>query len=66
MSTYTLKDLWNMACKHDGIEPDSKFVIFGTDNPWAKKYNTLACCITQAAGFAKRYPNLAKVSRRPL
>jgi hypothetical protein len=38
---YTLKDLWNLACKHDSIEPSSKFVVFSADNPWMKKYNTL-------------------------
>ena len=39
--TYTLKDLWNKACEHDGIEANSKFVVFSKDNPWMAKYNTL-------------------------
>jgi hypothetical protein len=40
--TYTLRDLWVKACKADGIDPQSKFVIFSTDNPWMTKYNALA------------------------
>lgn len=48
MATYTLKDLWIKACKHDGIEPSSKFVVFSKDNPWAKKYNRFALLIAQA------------------
>ena len=65
METYSLKQLWIKACEYDSIEPESKFVVFSTANPWAKKYNTLACLITQDAQFAKRYPNLSKVSRAP-
>lgn len=34
-----LKDLWNKACDHDGIERTSKFVVFSNTNPWAKRYN---------------------------
>ncbi len=47
MATYTLKDLWIKACEADGIDPDSKFVVFSKDNRWAKKYNTLALLISQ-------------------
>jgi hypothetical protein len=50
MTTYTLKDLWNLACKHDNIEPSSKFVVFSTENPWAKKYNTLLYLRAQSRG----------------
>ena len=46
---YTLKDLWNLACKHDGIEPSSLFVVFSKDNPWAKKHNTLVLLRQQAS-----------------
>ena len=60
MATYTLKDLWIKACKHDGIEPDSKFVVFDKANPWAVKYNRLALLIAQAP----RIPN--QPSERPL
>lgn len=42
MTTYILRDLWILACKHDGIDPDSKFVVFSKDNRWIRKYNTLA------------------------
>ena len=47
--TYTLKDLWNKACEFDRIEPSSLFVVFSTDNPWAKKHNTLVLLRQQAS-----------------
>ncbi len=39
--TYTARELWDKACEHDGIQPNSKFVVFSDANPWMKKYNTL-------------------------
>lgn len=27
---------WEAACKHDGIPPDSKFVVFSDGNPFAR------------------------------
>lgn len=65
MATYTFAQLWIKACKHDGIDPTSKFVIFTKDNPWAKKYNTLACLISQTPVLPAQYTNLRKVSRAP-
>ena len=65
MATYTFKQLWIKACEHDGIEPTSKFVIFTKDNPWAKKYNTLAVLISQAPVLPAQYKNLRRVSRAP-
>lgn len=47
MATYTLKELWTKACKHDGVDPASTFVVFSKDNPWAKKYNNLAYVIAR-------------------
>lgn len=41
---YTIRQLWELACKHDGIEPDSKFVVFTDKNPWAAKYNFAVRC----------------------
>ena len=38
---YTVKQLWNKACEHDGISPNALFVVFSESNPWAKKYNQL-------------------------
>jgi len=55
MATYTLKDLWIKACEADGIDPHSKFVIFSKDNRWAKKYNTLACLISQVPMLPSKY-----------
>ena len=51
MATYTLKELWNKACKFDGIEPSSKFVVFSTKNRWADKYNTLARLMLTERGY---------------
>lgn len=48
MPTYTLRELWVKACEHDGIDPESKFVVFTQDNPWMRKYNTLAGLILDA------------------
>jgi hypothetical protein len=55
MATYTFKDLWRKACEYDGIEPTSKFVVFSKGNPWARKYNTLACLISQTPVLPSRY-----------
>jgi len=30
----TRQHLWVKACEHDGIPPDSKFVVFSEDNPF--------------------------------
>ena len=57
--SYTLRDLWVKACEYDKIDPNSKFVVFSKDNPWAKKYNKFACLISQ-------YPVLSNApSQRP-
>ncbi len=34
-----VKELWNKMCEWDKVPPDSKFVEFSDDNPYAKKYN---------------------------
>lgn len=44
---YSLRELWIKACEFDQIDPASKFVVFSTDNPWAKQYNKLALVIAQ-------------------
>jgi len=31
--------LWAKACKHDGIDPTSKFVVWSDSNPYAASYN---------------------------
>ena len=31
--------LWNKACEHDKISPDSPFIVFSDDNPFIKEYN---------------------------
>ena len=31
--------LWDAACKHDGIDPTSKFVCWSDSNPYAASYN---------------------------
>ena len=36
-----IRDSWTVACNHDGIAPDSKFVVFSDDNPAAKRHNEL-------------------------
>jgi hypothetical protein len=30
------RSAWEAACKHDGIDPDSKFVVFSDDNPFVQ------------------------------
>ena len=39
METYTVKQLWDLCCKYDGISPDSKFVAFSLNNPYVDRYN---------------------------
>ena len=33
---YTRRRLWESACRHDDIEPDSGFVAFSDDNPFVE------------------------------
>ena len=33
------KRVWILMCEHDGIDPDSKFVVFSNSNPFAKQYS---------------------------
>jgi hypothetical protein len=37
--SYTIPELWELACKEDKIPTDSKFVEFSPDNYWAKQYD---------------------------
>lgn len=30
------RKVWESACKHDGIDPDAKFVVFSDDNPFTQ------------------------------
>jgi hypothetical protein len=48
--TYTIPQLWQLACQYDGIAPESKFVVFSQDNPFARKYNFAMLCARLAAG----------------
>lgn len=34
-----VRSFWVKACKHDCIDPDSKFVVLSDENPWASAYN---------------------------
>ena len=34
-----VRRLWRKACKHEGIDPKSKFVVFSNENPWNDDYN---------------------------
>lgn len=35
----TVRAVWVSMCKHDGIDPDAKFVVFSDDNPYKQFYN---------------------------
>ena len=35
----SVANLWDAACKHDGIHPASTFVVWSDSNPYAKSYN---------------------------
>ena len=37
--SHTIQELWTLACKEEGIPPDSKFVVFSDNNYWAKRYD---------------------------
>lgn len=39
MTLIKIKILWAKACKHDGIKPVERFVVFSKDNPHVKGYN---------------------------
>lgn len=46
-----IKQLWNKACEHDGIDPKSKFVVFSEGNPFAKEYNQTLIAFTLARTY---------------
>ena len=33
------RELWRLACEYDQIPPESSFVVFSNDNPFAKELN---------------------------
>lgn len=33
---------WVDACKHDGVDPENKFVVFSDDNPFGPAYDSLS------------------------
>ncbi len=35
----TVRQLWERACEHDGIPPDSVFVVFSDNNPYVPYHN---------------------------
>lgn len=39
MGENSIQELWIKACEYDHIPPNSKFVTFSKDNPYAKQYN---------------------------
>ena len=44
-----LRKLWIAACLEDGIDPDSKFVVFSEGNQKARDYDTVALQAAEAA-----------------
>ena len=38
----TPHQLWNNACKYDGLSPKSTFASFSSSNPWSKRYDKVA------------------------
>lgn len=36
-----IRDAWQVACQTAGVPTDSKFVVFETSNPAAKRHNDL-------------------------
>jgi len=51
--TYTIPQLWQLACAYDHIEPGSKFVVFSAENPYARIYNFAMTCARKAAGSTR-------------
>jgi hypothetical protein len=45
---YTARKLWEAACKHDAIPPDSKFVVFSKTNPFASMLNQARIQVEEA------------------
>lgn len=46
-----LKALWIKSCRFDGLNVNSKFVIFSEENPYIKKYNRIASLQLQSKSF---------------
>ncbi len=49
-----VKALWIRACIADGIEPDSKFVVFSNDNPAARDHAQAISSHFELVGKIKR------------
>ena len=50
----TLKDLWNDACREDGVDPSSKFISFSKGNKAAKRYNHAMLLVSKATQKIRR------------
>lgn len=48
----TVRAVWRSACKHDGIDPESKFVVFSTGNPFTSYLSKAQAQLNEAvAGY---------------
>lgn len=55
------KRLWALKCEHDGIDPNSKFVVFSTDGYLNQEYNDVVTRLQAAVKAEKR--NAARRAR---
>lgn len=49
----TVRKVWERACEHDGVAPDSPFVVFSGDNPFVQ-FHANAVTQLQEAQIAYR------------
>lgn len=49
----TYRKVWESACKHDDIPPESKFVAFSDDNPFVKFFAPAMAAYHAAIAEAK-------------
>ena len=48
-----VKGLWILACQHDKIEPESKFVVMREENPYLMRYNQAIAALMYLQGLRK-------------
>lgn len=58
-----VKNLWNEATKWEGIPPESKFVVFSEDNPYAREYNEAVGQLLRFKQFETRRWQPATISK---
>ena len=56
-----VRGLWRLKCEHDGVDPQSKFVVFSPANPHTQAYHN---AVQELFAMRKRFEKNARRRER--